>query len=997
MSRYLVLAVSTLLLCADAPARAQQSLPRSHPKYKTARKVFDDLVRAIGDGRTSPELRLQPNNVSSSMQVAWFTPKKNTLALEERVYDLCVALGPDSLNALATLLGHELAHYYKDHGWVGDFGNGFADLPVGQRLKALRRQESKMIEIETEADYFGGFFGHVAGYNTLEVTPHLLQEIYLEYGLDDDMPGYPSLPERQEIARRSAAQVQQLIPVFEAGKNLLLLAKYEEGARCFDYIARTFPSREILNNAGVARALEAIDLLDAGQRSFAYPFELDAETRLRHAGKTQRSGFGENRRAQRERLLKEAVESFENARKKDPDYATAYVNLACATDLQGDFDSAAFYAAKAIEIAGKNGETDSRAHALIARGIVTAHANLRNEDAARKDFVDAKAGNPTLALLNLAVLEGADVAGATAGGREKKSGPIEESVGAASRVYERIISAPDARAELPQSAETQPAMLIFARELGDRDGLVIDTGHSEITLVETGSNYDGLSARGIKIGSDLEQVHHAYGHPTRLVSSRQGAFHLYEHAQIVFQTSAADRVRGWMHYDIEEDFYDVPDDRETDEMQTEQRVALVIGNGAYGDVPLKNPVNDAQAVAQALEYCGFEVSRKINADRKEMRQAIRDFGNQLKKGGVGLFYYAGHGLQVDGLNYLAPVGVDVAHEDEVEDECILVSSVMRKMESASNRVNIVILDACRNNPFARSFRSQGRGLAGMDAATGSLVAYATAPGRVAADGDGTNGLYTSRLLKYLQVPGLSIEQVFKNVRRDVKTASAEKQVPWESSSLTGDFYFVLPPTEGRENAGAGHGYAASSPPPAVIFGHLQVNASVPESRVYIDGTLRGNAGPGDPLNLENLAVGEIEVRVEALGYQSATQEHSLTAGQWTQAVFSLPPVLPSATSSQPSVSGPDSAPESIARRTASPHEEMVYVSDFAFYIDTYEVTNAAFAAFLNARGNQIEGEVTWLDMSDPDARIERRGGRYLPVPGHEDHPVVEVSWFGAQR
>ncbi|MFH1009520.1 MAG: caspase family protein [Candidatus Latescibacterota bacterium] len=222
-------------------------------------------------------------------------------------------------------------------------------------------------------------------------------------------------------------------------------------------------------------------------------------------------------------------------------------------------------------------------------------------------------------------------------------------------------------------------------------------------------------------------------------------------------------------------------------MKTEQRIALIIGNGAYRDTPLTNPANDARAMSMALKACGFRVIEKTNCDRGEMRQAIREFGDLIRQGGVGVFYYAGHGIQVKGENYLVPVGAGVQAEDEVEDECILASSVLRKMESAGNRVNIVIMDACRNNPFARSFRSGTRGLARMDAATGSIVAYAA--------GDAQNGLYTSMLLKYLREPGVQIEDVFKNVRRDVMAASSETQVPWESSSLTGDFYFVLPESE----------------------------------------------------------------------------------------------------------------------------------------------------------------------------------------------------------
>jgi len=221
----------------------------------------------------------------------------------------------------------------------------------------------------------------------------------------------------------------------------------------------------------------------------------------------------------------------------------------------------------------------------------------------------------------------------------------------------------------------------------------------------------------------------------------------------------------------------------------EARVALVIGNGAYPSSPLKNPVNDARAMASALRDCGFQVELVLNADRTRMFQAVRDFGQKINGGGVGLFYFAGHGMAVRGSNYLIPVASDIAGEDEVEIQGLSVQSVLNKMEAAKNRLNLMVLDACRNNPFGRGFRSGTQGLAQMDAPSGSFIAYATAPGHTASDGGGANGLYTQHLLKALKQPGLKVEEVFKQVRVEVKQDSRDLQVPWDSSSLTGDFYF----------------------------------------------------------------------------------------------------------------------------------------------------------------------------------------------------------------
>jgi len=252
----------------------------------------------------------------------------------------------------------------------------------------------------------------------------------------------------------------------------------------------------------------------------------------------------------------------------------------------------------------------------------------------------------------------------------------------------------------------------------------------------------------------------------------------------------------------------------------ESRIALIIGNGEYKTSPLANPVNDANDMATALKKCNFKVMKSINATRQEMRRSIRKFGEEINKGAVGLFYYAGHGIQVDGENYLVPVNAEVYTEAEVEDECLKVSSVLRQMESAGNRLNIIILDACRDNPFGRSFRSSNMGLAKMDAPTGSILAYSTAPGSIAADGVGRNGLYTSNLLKYMIEPNLPIERVFKKIRIAVVKASNGKQIPWESSSLMGDFYFNLqrgisvkkwPTVESKKPTKETHEYASISP------------------------------------------------------------------------------------------------------------------------------------------------------------------------------------------
>jgi formylglycine-generating enzyme required for sulfatase activity len=227
-------------------------------------------------------------------------------------------------------------------------------------------------------------------------------------------------------------------------------------------------------------------------------------------------------------------------------------------------------------------------------------------------------------------------------------------------------------------------------------------------------------------------------------------------------------------------------------MAAETRIALVIGNSNYASGPLPNPANDAQMMADTLTSLGFEVIARRNADQNTMKRAIQEFGSRLEKGGpaaVGLFYYAGHGVQLNGRNYLIPTTAQIDREGDVEIEAVSADWVIEQMRFARNRLNIVILDACRNNPFTRSMRSVDHGLATMDAPAGIMIAYSTAPGAVAMDGNGRDSPYTEALSKAMRDMHEPVEQVFKKVRVGVMEATANKQVPWESSSLTGDFYF----------------------------------------------------------------------------------------------------------------------------------------------------------------------------------------------------------------
>ena len=317
----------------------------------------------------------------------------------------------------------------------------------------------------------------------------------------------------------------------------------------------------------------------------------------------------------------------------------------------------------------------------------------------------------------------------------------------------------------------------------------------------------------------------------------------------------------------------------------EDRVALVIGNSAYPGATLRNAVNDAKSMKQALESCHFQVALLTDATRPAMEEAIRTFGRRLQGGAVGLFYFAGHGLQVRGENYLIPVGASLGQEDEIVYEAVNLGRVLDRMDAAKNPLNLLILDACRSNPFSSRDRGGGaQGLAGVAAPTGTLIAYATKPGSTATDGNGEHGAYTGALLQELREPGVKAEELFKRVRVRVAEATGNRQVPWESSSLRGDFYFRPLLTE-------------PSPPPqaeleATLWEGLRDTRETRELEAFLQRFPAGAHGELARLKLANLRRrGPKPSLIEVTDPGQAIQRDPLETGrEYQQRVASLGPL-----------------------------------------------------------------------------------------------------------
>jgi uncharacterized caspase-like protein len=301
-----------------------------------------------------------------------------------------------------------------------------------------------------------------------------------------------------------------------------------------------------------------------------------------------------------------------------------------------------------------------------------------------------------------------------------------------------------------------------------------------------------------------------------------------------------------------------------------RRVALVIGNAAYRRLPvLRNPVNDAADMAEKLKALGFDVSLVTDATQQAMEAAVRQFGARLAGSDAGLFYYSGHGVQSNGENYLVPVDADVGAETDLRYKTVQADFVLDYMKRAGSKLNIVILDACRDNPFS-TFRSASRGLAVVSAPTGSIVVYATSPGSVAEDGSGRNGTFTASLLKRIGTPGQDLKQMLDDVGKDVQGSTAGRQVPWVLSSYFGSFQFAAVDSAMKTQKG---------------YGTLEVDVYA-GARVLVDGADKGELAAGAVGTIPGVEAGSRVVEARYADGQTETRTVFVERDKTTAVRFS---------------------------------------------------------------------------------------------------------------
>lgn len=546
MRKYHLITLLLLISILTVDAREMELVAKENYKYQVAKKVFNDLVEAKGDKRMQvPEFIMSKRK----RYVAWMDNKKMQVGLEESAYDVCVSYGADSLNAMASLIAHEVTHYYEKHSWGNDFATAFTDLDVSGTVKTNSKSSDMKTTNETEADYLGGFLAYSAGYQTFGVMPTFLVDVYAEYGLPDDIPGYPSLDDRSKLAVESELKLEELIHIYDAANFMIVLKQYDVVDDYYSYILKEFQSREIYNNAGVNAVMAALQLFDedAKELKYAYPIQLDGETRMNQPKpRGEALGFAE-KVEKRNNLLKRAKFYFEQARSLDEGYATGFINLACVHDLLGNYEDASFLAKKAAKIAKNNKNSKTEGDAYIIRGIAAIHEG--DTDDGVEYFGKAATKNKScevLAQLNLDIFNGnVPVEKPT---RPKISLTKEKIEGTNLDAFMETIDV-DILLDIKSNVSCGIKLMDESKILLN----LIDGGQSGYTLLHlTNANYSGATGDGIQIGAFMEDVVAKYGQPTYIQEARKGQFFVYDFKNIAFYVENGE-VKSWALYRVQEE------------------------------------------------------------------------------------------------------------------------------------------------------------------------------------------------------------------------------------------------------------------------------------------------------------------------------------------------------------------------------------------------------------------------------------------------------------
>jgi len=513
---------------AQKPKAAQQAGARmdDSPKYQQALNVYNRLVAARGDFRYPvPTFSMR----KEERRVAGMDYGQLEITLEEKAYDVCATYGPATDAAIAFLLSHELTHYYEKHAWRRGFVSDFKGLKIAMKLDSLIDDVSN----ETEADYIGGFLAYSAGFGLFEKGAEVIGKLYAAYSLPANLPGYPSLADRQTMYQRTGEKLRRLVEVFDMANLLTAIGSYSEAYEYYRYVLMEYQNREIYNNLGVTAVLDAMQYFKEGELRFRYPVELDLESSA-----TKGSGMVDAR----SKLLRQALLHFDAAISMDPNYAPAYLNKACTYALLGDTLRARFYAmGEAMEIAHRNNYPKTALDASVLMAIL--EANSGNAAKAREWFASAAAAGSSLAALNLKILNNGSLETEPTG---------FSGLSKAEKIDDQALAliADDAKFE-PKKSITLTANLTFHQnsKQGPNSRLFVSengqTGENTFFHI-TGPGYAGKTVRQIGLGDDRAAVVKAYGESKTSIETPLGQIMVY--GKMLFILNQEGKVVRWANY-----------------------------------------------------------------------------------------------------------------------------------------------------------------------------------------------------------------------------------------------------------------------------------------------------------------------------------------------------------------------------------------------------------------------------------------------------------------
>jgi tetratricopeptide (TPR) repeat protein len=527
--------IGTIPLGGTQPGTTQSPADKmaAIPAYKQALSVFDKLVEARGDFRL-PVPKFVMLKGKGNGNAAFMNYLLNEVQLEENAFNACKEYGDAGL---AFLIGHELTHYYEKHGWRSGFVQEYGDLPIGLRLNKL----TDKVANETEADYLGGFLAYSAGYGLFDKGPELIQKVYTAYGWGTESENYPSLSDRQALLLRTKEKLERLIEVFEMANLLTAIGSYAEAYEYYRYVAIRYQSREIYNNLGVAKVLEAMNEFEANELVYRYPVELD----LSFSAGSKGSGAG----SLRDVLLRQALLQFDAAISMDPGYAPAYLNKACAYALLGDSTRARFYADKEARNAAldNNQYPKTAVDADVLIGILEAKSG--NTEQAKKLFQAATTKDSKLAAINLSILNNDPLPPAP----KEKVGLKPETIDGLKMA---AISHPIDNDLFPKYDEAKTIELTdnlgFNQNPAPGPNSKVYISNNSLNTTEpltifhfTTAGNKGKTAKNIGLGDGRDAIVTAYGEAPRTIETPIGQIMVYKQIIFILKDNKLER---WVNY-----------------------------------------------------------------------------------------------------------------------------------------------------------------------------------------------------------------------------------------------------------------------------------------------------------------------------------------------------------------------------------------------------------------------------------------------------------------